>query len=141
MKWSSVKLGLGDVTSVSRNHQKCKTRMEQPRGQYDVTLVTFWRQTLRNSDSISVIRQPVPYFVSQSSAVHCNSTITAYVISLNTSTQNSDTLHFHVLSQCVWHESSICFSHYRCPIVILNSAVDRNVMCARCLAEIFPEIT
>ena len=30
-KWSSVKLGLGGVTSVRRNHQKYKTRMEQPR--------------------------------------------------------------------------------------------------------------
>ena len=63
-KCSSVKLGLGGVTSVRRNHQKYKTRMEQPRvnwdrGQYDVTLVTFWRQTSRNSDSISVIRQLV----------------------------------------------------------------------------------
>ena len=58
-KCSNVKLGLGGVTSVRRNHQKYKTRMEQPRvnwdrGQYDVTLVTFWRQTSRNSDSISV---------------------------------------------------------------------------------------
>ena len=78
-KCSSVKLGLGGVTSVRRNHQKYKTRMEQPRvnwdrGQYDVTLVTFWRQTSGNSDSISVtpasciVVTLLPYFVLQSSA-------------------------------------------------------------------------
>ena len=38
-----------------------------------------------------------PYFVSQSPAVRCNSTITAYVISLNISTQNPDT---HYISMC-----------------------------------------
>ena len=62
---------------------------------------TFWRQSLRNSDSISVKLSFLNYFVSQSSAVRCNSVITAYVISLNISTQNPDTLHFHVLSQVV----------------------------------------
>ena len=103
-KWSSVKLGLGGVTSVRRNHQKYKTRMEQPRinwdrGQHDVTLVTFWRQTLRKRDppASCIVVTLLPYFVSQSSADRCNSTITAYVISLNISTQNPDT---HYISLC-----------------------------------------
>ena len=48
---------------MRRNHQKYKTRMEQPRvnwdrGQYDVTLVKFWRQALR-IHSVNVIRQRV----------------------------------------------------------------------------------
>ena len=109
-KWSSVKLGLGGVTSVRRNHQKYKTRMEQPRvnwdrGQYDVTLVTFWRQTLRKRDpppASCIVVTLLPYFVSQSSADRCDSAITACVISLNISTQKPwHTLHFHVLSQVV----------------------------------------
>ena len=103
-KCSSVKLGLGGVTSVRRNHQKYKTRMEQPRvnwdrGQYDVTLVTFWRQTLRKRDppASCIVVTLLPYFVSQSSADRCDSTITAYVISLNISTQNPDILY---ISMC-----------------------------------------
>ena len=82
-----------------RQHMNGMARVNWDRGQYDVTLVTFWRQTLRKHDPpASFIVVPLlPYFISQSSAVRCNSTITAYVISLNISTQNPDT---HYISMC-----------------------------------------
>ena len=133
-KWSSVKLGLGGVTSVRRNYQKYKTRMEQPRvnwdrGQYDVTLVTFWRQTLRKRDpppASCIVVTLLPYVVSQSSADRCDSTTTAYVIYwiFQHKTLTHITLHFHVLSQVVSGTNRLLVSVIvGVPIVILNSAV------------------
>ena len=132
-KWSSVKLGLGGVTSVRRNHQKYKTRMEQPRvnwdrGQYDVTLVTFWRQTSRNSDSISVTpasgNSPSLFrFTKLRSSLQFNNNCLCYFTKYF-NTKPWHTLHFHVLSQVVSGTNRLLVSVIvGVPIVILNSAL------------------
>ena len=134
-KCSSVKLGLGGVTSVRRNHQKYKTRMEQSRVNWDRGQLE-WRhpcdilapnlEELRFNQRDPPASCILPYFVLQSSAVCCNSTITAYVISLNISTKIPADTHyrFHVLSQVVSGTNRLLVSVIAgVPIVILNFAV------------------
>ena len=142
-KCSSVKLGLGGVTSVRRNHQKYKTltRMEQPRvnwdrGQYDVTLVTLWRQTLRNSiqsawsaSQLYCGKSPSLFrFTKLCSSLQFNNNCLCYFTDWIFQHKMLTHITFPcAISGCVWHESSITCLLVSVivgvPIVIFNSAV------------------
>ena len=124
----SVILDSRGVTSVRRNHQKYKTRMEQPRvnldrGQYDVTIVKF-----QSTWSASDFCGKSPFLIisfHKALWTRCSSAITAYVISRNDiSPQKPETiiLHFHVLSAVSGRNRSIVSVIVNVLIVILNSA-------------------
>ena len=119
----SVILDSRGVTSVRRNHQKYKTRMEQPQRSVWRHLCEIlapnignWSFSQRDPPAISVVSL-LPYFVSQGSmnSLQFSNNCLCYFTEwyFTTKTRNNN-ITFPCALCCVWQESLDCFSDCQC---------------------------